>query len=57
MDLSFVVFVCFSLAVFSSSQKKFAPSHRIFGHMHGVLNVDEKNNDYTYRDKFARQIF
>jgi hypothetical protein len=23
-------------------QKKFIPSHRMFGHMHGVLNIDEK---------------
>jgi hypothetical protein len=24
------------------TQKFFTPSHRMFGHMHGVLNIDEK---------------
>jgi hypothetical protein len=30
--------------VFSSSQKIFTPSYQMLRHMHGVLNVDEKNN-------------
>jgi hypothetical protein len=25
-------------------QKFFTPSHRMFGHIYGVLNIDEKNN-------------
>jgi len=28
-------------------QKIFHPSHRIFGHMHGILNVDKKNKLIT----------
>jgi hypothetical protein len=43
-------FLCFhvphknlSEAMFSFYKKKtFIPSHRIFGHMHGALNVDKK---------------
>jgi hypothetical protein len=30
--------------VFSFLPKFFTPSHRMFGSMHGVLNIDEKNN-------------
>ena len=40
--------------VFSSHLKFFTPSHRMFGHMHGVLNVDEKITNYTDCYKFAR---
>jgi hypothetical protein len=40
-----------------SLPKFFIPTHRIFGHMHGVLNVDEKITNYTDCDKFARQFF
>jgi hypothetical protein len=29
----------------------------MFGHMHEVLNVDEKITNYTDCDKFLRQIF
>jgi hypothetical protein len=42
MDLG-VLYPVQTMGVFSSYLKIFTPSHRIFGHMHGVLNVDEKN--------------
>jgi hypothetical protein len=32
----------------------FTPLHHMFGHMHGVLNVDKKITNYTDCDKFAR---
>jgi hypothetical protein len=48
---------CLSQGVFSSSPKFFITLHRMFGHMHGVLNVDEKITNYTDYDKFVRQIF
>jgi hypothetical protein len=37
--------------------KFFSPSHRMFGHMYKVLNVNEKITNYTYCDKFTRQMF
>jgi len=30
-------------ALFSSQPKTFHPSHRMFEHMHGALNVNKKN--------------
>ncbi len=41
---------------FSSKTNFFTLSHRIFGYMHGVLNVEKKTN-YTVRQKIARRIF
>jgi hypothetical protein len=38
-------------------QKFFTPSYRMFGHMYGVLNVDEKLTNCTDCDKIARRIF
>jgi hypothetical protein len=38
-------------------KKNFNPSHRMFGHMHGVLNVDKKITNYIGYNKFARRIF
>jgi hypothetical protein len=38
-------------------QKFFTLTHRMFGHMHGVLNIDKKITNYTNCDKFARRIF
>ncbi len=33
-------------------------SHRIFGHMHGVLNIDKlKKTNCTVRGEIARRIF
>jgi len=32
----------FNKALFSFPPKNFYPSHRIFGHMYGILNVDKK---------------
>ena len=34
-----------------------SPSHQIFGHMHGVLNVGKKITNYTVCFNFVRRIF
>ena len=44
-------------ALFSSSLKVYTISHRIFGHMHEVLNIDKKITNCTDCDYFTRWIF
>jgi hypothetical protein len=33
-----------------STQKLFIPSHRMFGHMYGALNIDKKTNCTVYME-------
>jgi len=49
-------------ALFTSTQKtkifQDSPSHRIFIHMHGALNIDEnKKTNYTVWSELTRRIF
>jgi hypothetical protein len=38
-------------------KKNFTPSYQMFGHMHGVLNVDEKTNCIVWLEKPRDESF
>jgi hypothetical protein len=39
------------------TQKLYTPSHRMFGDIHGALNIDKKITNCTVCIYFARRIF